>query len=105
MNGKKVRMKTLWHTSLIFYHSSIFLSEHLFIVVECKKIITKEEDIILKNKLLRKVKTTEITGTTMGAGSNTELEGLQIKDSFLYFINKDWTPGSGKYHYIYRITP
>ncbi len=41
----------------------------------------------------------------MGAGSNTELEGLQIKDSFLYFINKDWTPGSGKYHYIYRITP
>ena len=51
------------------------------------------------------LKTTEITGTTMGAGSNTELEGLQIKDSFLYFINKDWTPGSSKYHYIYRITP
>ncbi|SKA72500.1 hypothetical protein SAMN02745111_02364 [Eubacterium uniforme] len=45
------------------------------------------------------------TGNTMGVGSTTEMEGLQIKDSKLYFALKDHSSGINNIHYIYKIDP
>ena len=44
------------------------------------------------------------TGTKLGVGSQTEMEGLQIMSSLLFFTVKDYSV-SGNIHYIYNINP